>query len=153
MSAKHYEGKVNGVWASILSHHLPLSEGYVHRPQDKVRKGFSDISSVHWVQRPGKPDLQQCRFLITQCKRPGKEKRGSTWFAAQDQLAKYLRRRPATWDHKTFGIVAIGRWVKFYELNAARKQLLQLGKDRPYHIIEDAEKVVEMLDYIKANHQ
>jgi hypothetical protein len=64
----------------------------------------------------------------------------------------YLKgtRRRSTWAHKTCGIVAIGGWVKFFEWSPAHKNLLQLGKDTPYHIIQEAEDVVEILEYLKS---
>jgi hypothetical protein len=120
-----------------------------------MRQGFSDINSVHWVSRPGKTNLQQCSFLVTQCKRPGKQTKGREWEKAVEQLRRYLKgmQRHSTWAHKTYGIVAIGEWAKFFEWSPAHKDLLQLGKDTPYHIIQEAEDVVEILEYLKSDHQ
>ncbi|RJE20008.1 hypothetical protein PHISCL_07655 [Aspergillus sclerotialis] len=53
-------------------------------------QGFTDINSIHWVTRPEKVNVQQCPFLITQCKRPGKEHRGREWEKAVSQLEDYF---------------------------------------------------------------
>lgn len=152
MRPESYEGKVSGVWAAILSHHLPLIEGYVYRPEEKTKQRCTNITSVHWVMRPGSDRFRQCPFLITQCKRPGKEWKGGEWATAVGQLKEYLKnmQRRKSWGHSTYGIVAIGAWVKFFEW---QRGLYQLGRDRPYHIIDDAEDVVRMLEHVKSNHE
>lgn len=117
-----YEGKVTGLWNLILQHYFPASEGYVHRPQDKVMGGFLDFNSISWAEKWGDSTKKQKMFLVTQCKRQSRETGEQAWEEGRNQLRRYLhsvmtketeereKRIPAV----SFGIVAVGQRCSFF---------------------------------------
>ena len=54
------------------------------------------------------------KFLIVECKAPDLEGPGSVWGEGARQLQEYLS--TITGNHRKFGAVAVGRYVRFYEL-------------------------------------
>lgn len=73
-------GKVTGVWVPILSHHLsrPYSffiDGYVHRPEERARQGYSNIIAVHLVMLLG---MTKCPFRITKYRDQEKSRKGES---------------------------------------------------------------------------
>ncbi|GIJ98443.1 hypothetical protein Aspvir_000560 [Aspergillus viridinutans] len=44
-SVQDYEGAVTGVWNLLLNHYFNQKDGFVHRTQDKVERGYVDMNS------------------------------------------------------------------------------------------------------------
>jgi hypothetical protein len=114
---KKPEGDVNGVWNGILNWLFDPVEGYATTPQDEHtgfagKKGFSDF---HTKQRHA--NGSRCCFLITQCKRLASQDRRAVWKEGAQQLEDYLSmehgRRPTGSRPPAYGILAIGRRVRF----------------------------------------
>ncbi|KAL2863964.1 uncharacterized protein BJX67DRAFT_384144 [Aspergillus lucknowensis] len=87
---KEPDGDVNGVWNSILNWLFDLVEGYVTNPQDqhKLFAGCEGFSDCHTKQRF--VDGHHTCFLITQCKRIGKQNADGTWNGGYGRLRGYL---------------------------------------------------------------
>lgn len=99
-----------------MQHYFPKSEGYVHQFQDYIARGFVDRFTYQWVPQPAGPDLE-CPFLVTQCKRMAANEE-KAFKDGKVQLDRYLPGLAAaqTWAHPIYGIVAVGRKVRFYHL-------------------------------------
>jgi hypothetical protein len=116
---KKPEGDVNGVWNGILNWVFDPVEGYATTPQDQHtgfggKKGFSDF---HTKQRF--VDGSHRCFLITQCKRIGKQHDEYTWEEGANQLQDYLYKEHGTRARNqrtpVYGILAVGRRVRFFK--------------------------------------
>ncbi|GKZ29775.1 hypothetical protein AbraIFM66950_006405 [Aspergillus brasiliensis] len=150
------EGRVNGIWNIILNAEFPVSEGYVHRPQDGVTGGFTDFKSIQWVLPEGEQNLQQRAFLVTQCKRPEVQYRDSAWQEARDQLVDYLRgvRRSARGRrYGIYGILGLGKFVEFYKFNTSTNSLDTLGAGRRYTLGEHDAMIRGHIRTIKNNNR
>ena len=143
MRAADFEQKVDVVWSLILGHYLSKGKAYVHARENRVRKGYVDIYTKQWVRRPGHQNRVQCPFLITQCKRQKRQWRDEAWDEGWHQIDKYLKalERKKSWKHPSYGIVAVGKYVRFYEWDTKEKELLLYNNERKYHIINDAQEI------------
>lgn len=155
MRAADFEQKVDVVWSLILGHYLSKGKGYVHARENRVRKGYVDIYTKQWVRRPGHQDRVQCPFLITQCKRQKRQWRDEAWDEGRHQIDKYLKglKRKKSWKHPSYGIVAAGKYVRFYEWDTKEEELLLYNDERKYHIINDAQEIENLLLYIRDRHK
>jgi hypothetical protein len=157
-----------GIWDAILNWQFPVTDGYITRPQDLHKKfggkkGFSDFHTFQYDAAG-----QQKFFLITQCKAVEGESRQSTWKEASDQLISYLnmqhKKRP---EGTVYGIVAIGKRVRFYQYNFVKKNidpwrpgskglppLPRIGEDRRdfYLLVDEVDRVQQALDWIRDHH-
>lgn len=50
-----------------------------------------------------------------------------------------------------YGIVAIGKHVRFYEWDRKNKMVVNLGSGQPYHVKDDSVQVLNFLNMIKQN--
>lgn len=160
------EGHVNGVWDSILNWVFPSSESYITRPQDKMtkwggRKGFSDLHTFEWDETNDK----RIFFLITQCKPQKQEGQDKAWEDAAEQLGTYLwmqhGKRPVRNRPDVYGIVAVGRRVRFFRYSDAnqnvvpfRPGLMQSTKQKReyFDLVNDAGHVMAALRWIRRHH-
>lgn len=126
-------------------------------------RGFSDFHTFKYDATG-----QRKFFLITQCKSIEGESKQSVWEEAEDQLIRYLnmqhKKRPAG---TVYGIVAIGRRVRFYQYNFVQQKvdpwrpgrnglppLPGTGKERRhfYHLVREVDQVQKALDWIRNHH-
>ena len=70
----------------------------------------------------------------------------------ESQLERYLRGlRSKNRRGRLYGIVAVGRLVKFYEWNGNVGDI-EAWSVNPYHIIEDRSIIMAHLRYTRAHH-
>ncbi|KAF3392254.1 hypothetical protein DPV78_010548 [Talaromyces pinophilus] len=158
LSNGDYEAAVTGVWLMILNHYFSPSELYIHRAEEKVKKGFVDIDTHQWVDPPANSGgamrlgKKSCRFLMTQCKRQKYEGRNSVWQEGVTQLEAYMSDKRA-WSHPIYGIVAVGRYAQFYQWDHNSNDLVEMTPAHgALHIKKDAEEIHRRLIEILNNH-
>lgn len=165
LNARSSEGDVNGVWNSILNWVFDLMSGYITRPQAMHTlyggtHGYSDFHTFQHVHG------QRKYFLITQCKSSTGEGSDAAWDNGSSQLQWYLEiqhgTRPVGQRTPVYGILAIGRRVRFYRYNDTRREIVGFrpaanwanshGGRRFFDIIDDAVWVQSALRHILHNH-
>ncbi|PYI04106.1 hypothetical protein BO78DRAFT_421002 [Aspergillus sclerotiicarbonarius CBS 121057] len=109
------------MWMTILNYFYPVTDSYSHRPEHLTATGgFTDITSVMWLEPHGYTDEDTCRpFLITQTKASAYQNRDSEWREGARQLGEYLHALSGTKVKRKWfwGILAIGTEVEFYVCN------------------------------------
>lgn len=87
------------------------------------QRGFSDFHTFEWQPRRRK------YFLITQCKKYDDQFSGRTWDDGEAQLAGYLssqhRTRSPALRSPVYGILAIGKRVRFYRYDDNTRGIIQ----------------------------
>ncbi|KAL4785261.1 hypothetical protein BJX76DRAFT_356282 [Aspergillus varians] len=148
-----FEDRVTAMWSFILGQAFPGAEDYVLHPQYSNSAGFTDITMHHWRRAPA-GNMQRTPFLIAQMKRTGCEGSLASWHEAEHQLNRYLGRLAPTPRYRhLYGIVAIGRWVKFYKYNKTwRHVAFMQGREGPYHVINDEAVIIQRLTVMKGIH-
>jgi hypothetical protein len=121
-------------------------------PEYRADHGYSDLITQHTVMGP--PRTTRTKFLVTQCKRVSYEGHDWTPFIAQAQ--GYWRDLPVPTtaiNRRKFAIIAVGRYVEFFEWNRQLGRLLPLEgiEYNRYHIQRECNSVQNALEYIKAN--
>jgi hypothetical protein len=125
LHSRSNEGEVNGVWNSILNWVFDPVNGFITQPQAMHTatggaRGFSDFNTLEVAGGTRRS------FLITQCKSSQGEGQHEVWVDGASQLLRYLRsqhgnrrvpQRPA------YGILAIGRRVRFFQYDRATDRL------------------------------
>lgn len=133
----------------ILNHYF--GSGYANRPQYRNGQDYTDFTTVHW-RRHGSDQHKAVPFLVTQCKRREFEYRNSGWAEGEAQLERYLRGlRPRNRRGRLYGIVAVGRLVRFYKWNDNIDDIEAWSADA-YHVVEDRSIIMAHLRYIRARH-
>ncbi|GIK01854.1 hypothetical protein Aspvir_005895 [Aspergillus viridinutans] len=156
------EGHISGIWNAILNWTFDPVNGYITRPQNmhraRGRRGFSDFHTLQYF------GANRRFFLITQCKRPTPG--DAIWEEGRQQLDRYLsmqhRTRPANARPRVYGILAVGRYVRFYIYSDNRqgcnswrpgRQWAETHEDqRGYDILNEAHLVQNALRFILNNH-
>jgi hypothetical protein len=152
---------VSGIWNLILNHYFPIANNYVHRPEDYVQCGYVDINTHEWIPAPpGVPvvnntGMTQCYFLVTQCKSIARESGKEAWKEGEEQLGKYMPAMNSRhlWTYPTYGIVAVGRYVRFYELNTTTGEVSYRRGTKKWHILNNANIVHERIMEIVNKHR
>ena len=144
------EGTVAGIWVNILQIIFPAREGYTTFPEFIVDEGSCDLLTQHSTL-PGPPaQAFRVKFLITQCKRVNLE--GHNWQGQINQAERYWRGMPIAYlNTRKFAIIAVGRYVRFYEWRHNLDQLTPIEDigDLLFHIRRECLSVQNVLDYIK----
>ncbi|PYH31894.1 uncharacterized protein BO87DRAFT_428132 [Aspergillus neoniger CBS 115656] len=160
MNRYQQEGVITGLWNLILNIHFPSSEDFVHRPQHGGKKGgsagYTDIESSVWNQHHRAKSRRPTRFLVTQCKRFAKVGQDSGWADGVRQMNVYLGDIASSSKGRKYGIygiIAIGKHVRFYEWDRKNKMVVDLGSGQPYHVKDDSVQVLNFLNMIKQNHR
>lgn len=156
MRASDPEGVTSGIWNLILNLEFPVTDNYVHRPQYGTTGNFTDMTTMQWIKRPGHENFVQCKFLITQCKRNARSTQDSAWREGEEQIRRYLGRLVHTdsYKHRRWGIVAIGRLVKFYRWDFRAKDIQIMGtRNDPYDIESEATIIRRKLKEIRDKHR
>ncbi|GCB25760.1 hypothetical protein AAWM_08645 [Aspergillus awamori] len=150
------EGIIAGLWNLILNIHFPPSEDFVHRPQHGRKEGYTDIQSNVWIQHNGAQSRRPTAFLVTQCKRFDKEGQDSAWAEGVRQLNVYLGEIASSSkgrQYGIYGIVAIGKYVRFYEWDRNNRMVVDLGNGDAYHVKNKGAQVVNLLNVIKQDNR
>jgi acyl-CoA synthetase (AMP-forming)/AMP-acid ligase II len=94
--------------------------------------------------------MNEKKLLIVECKAPGLEGQGEIWFNATQQLEGYLK--AITTTNRKFGAIAVGKYVRFYELTDG--VLAAFGNDSDYYLLDrQCQSITAKLAYFKANHR
>ena len=105
------------------------------------------VSSLpHLVKRP---------FLVSQCKRESRQEDKASWNEAQHQLERYLpgmALRSGRPQGPHYGVVIIGKKVKFYKWNPLASQLEVWRGGIKYHIWDHAQIIHNRMMELRANH-
>ncbi|OJJ71239.1 hypothetical protein ASPBRDRAFT_30965 [Aspergillus brasiliensis CBS 101740] len=143
-------GNVSGMWLTILTHYFPVAENFAHRPEEYKADmgGYTDITSVKWIPAPT-AERAECRpFLVTQTKSRRYETGTVEWETGRNQLIGYLGATPIRQRRKYYwGIVAVGKFVEFYQYEIARDTMQQVGQR--LNVATDAREVQNILLDIK----
>lgn len=106
------EGETSRVWNAILSKIFRIEDGYMTGPEMLHEGGRADLFTAHIVFNPMH---EEKKFLVVECKAPGRETDDDLWAEAADQLARHLKSfKPR---NRLYGAIANGKAVRFYELN------------------------------------
>ncbi|KAL2814514.1 hypothetical protein BDW59DRAFT_167160 [Aspergillus cavernicola] len=145
------EGPVAAMMSFILGQAFPGQEGYIPEPQYQNSGGFTDVTTAHW-QRDNQEQLRRTPFLITQTKRANRAGGVGGWHEGEEQLNRYLR--PIAHHYpRVYGIVAIGRSLKFYQYSHNLGRIMFLhSREGPYDARDNARAIINRLNYIKNNH-
>lgn len=145
------EDAVVGMWAFIIGEAFPGPEGYVAEPQYRNAGGFTDITTAHW-RRDQNDKLRRTPFLVTQAKRAGRETGLAGWHEGELQLNRYLGAM-VNQSSQLYGIVAIGKWAKFYKFNKRSGYVEFLKRyEKPLHVKEKVTLIRRRLEWMKSNH-
>lgn len=74
------------------------------------------MTSVRWTVNPNTNKPRKRSFLVTRTKGPGTENRPATREMAEKQLHRYVSHLSG---NPKYGIVAVGKVVKFYRWSAS----------------------------------
>lgn len=147
------------MWSVILAATFPVAEGYVNGFQYKVDGGCTDITTMRW-QRNSDGKLYKRKYLVTETKKAHNPTQPRHWRDGERQLKNYLEEcyreeeEGGGSTHVLYGIVAIGRWAKFYFYEKQSGELAHMeGEERPFHVERDADIVIARLEHIKGDHQ
>lgn len=139
------------MWSVILAIAFPVTEGYINAPQHEVAKRFTDFTTMRW-QRNAHDKPYKREFLITETKKAIIPTPESHWRDAEGQLKGYLDRcyREEGGTDILYGIVAIGRWAKFYVYEGQSGELeLMDDEEEPFHVMKNADVIIDRLERIK----
>jgi hypothetical protein len=140
------EGETSRAWNMILNEIFKLSEGYSTGPEMLMGSGKSDLFTAHLVF-----DVRHSekKFLVVECKAPGLESQTGVWDEAVVQLQRYLN--SITSRNRKFGAIAVGRVVRFFELQG--RSLVDFDGDGDiYYLDRQCQSVTGKLTYFRAHH-
>lgn len=103
----HAEGATSRVWNIILSTYFPLSEGYTTGPEMSITG-----NSTHLALSTTSCEL---KFLVVECVAPRFDTQSSVWEDGLNQLEDNLAAIFHRNRNRVFGVIAVGKVVKFYE--------------------------------------
>ncbi|EGY21646.1 uncharacterized protein VDAG_03086 [Verticillium dahliae VdLs.17] len=98
------EGETSRVWNAILSKIFRIEDGYMTGPEMLHEGGRADLFTAHIVFNPMH---EEKKFLVVECKAPGRETDDDLWAEAADQLARHLKSfKPR---NRLYGAIANGK--------------------------------------------
>lgn len=144
-----YEGAVIRFWSTLLPRYFTANDYYGVAPEDKVHDKVDDKCDIT-VQRLVVRLGTVARVILCECKRHAFENRPSKWEGAEKQLSNYMRlarSQDRLWQDTFFGIVAIGRWLQFFELRPDQQELNALvdTEGRQYELMRDEDEIDNIL--------
>ncbi|KAI1195898.1 hypothetical protein F5X97DRAFT_325983 [Nemania serpens] len=103
------EGETKRIWDDILHRYFTMKDGYSTGPEMEFGGGRADLFTAHIIF-----DVKayEKRFLVVECKSPGKESQDNVWRSGANQLAGYLASIKSV-RHRKYGAIAIGKAVRF----------------------------------------
>lgn len=107
------------------------------------------------MSSPGLSNLVKRPFLVSQCKRESRQEDEASWHEAQDQLRRYLpgmALRSGRPQGPHYGVVIIGKKVKFYKWNPMHSKLDVWRGGVKYHIWDDAHLIHRRIMELRDNH-
>lgn len=107
------EGETSRVWNCILNFVFPVDEGFSTGPEMPLRGNSADLFTAHMVYSDS--GHEDRKFLVVECQAPGTELQADAWKEAADQLRTYAQ--GLSHNDKRFGVIAIGKAVRFYEMD------------------------------------
>ncbi|CRK25037.1 hypothetical protein BN1708_014110 [Verticillium longisporum] len=111
------EGETSRVWNAILSKIYRIEDGYMTGPymtgpEMLHEGGRAGLFTAHIAFNPMH---EEKKFLVVECKAPGRETDDDLWAEAADQLARHLKSfKPR---NRLYRAIANAKAVRFYELN------------------------------------
>ncbi|KAG7104466.1 hypothetical protein HYQ46_002077 [Verticillium longisporum] len=82
------EGETSRVWNVILNKVFQIEDGYMTGPEMLLKGGRADLFTAHVVFNSRH---EEKKFLVVECKAPGRETEDELWIEAAAQLARYLK--------------------------------------------------------------
>lgn len=144
----YHESWIKGVWNSILYAAFPLNDGYLTGPGPVQGGEKVDLLTAHYVR---KTEWSETKFLVVKFKASGEETNSGVWEEAVGQLVRYLGATNERPTHRVYGVVAIGRLVRFYEF--VNGQLADLhGDGTAFYLDRQCKTITEKMEYIRKNH-
>lgn len=141
------EGETNTVWTMILTSFFKLDEGYVNGSEMSLGGGRADLYTAHIVSHFRNERL---KFLVVECKAPGRETRDEAWAMGALQLQRYLSGISS--GNRKFGAIAVGKCVRFYELNRNGSLEDFQNDGNIYWLDRHCQSVTRKLQYFRDNH-
>lgn len=141
------EGETTRIWNEILHRVFAAEDGYTTGPEMQFGAGRADLFTAHVIL-----DVRafEKKFLIVECKLPGKEGQGSIWELGANQLAGYLASITSA-RYRRYGAIAVGKAVRFYEW--VDEELVDFQSDGTvYYIDRQCQTVTARLAYFRDNH-
>ncbi|KAI1111548.1 hypothetical protein F5Y14DRAFT_464449 [Nemania sp. NC0429] len=144
----HPEGETSRVWTDILRLFFLVRDSYSIGPEMTLGGGRADLFISHVIFNERTTEK---KFLVVECKAPGKETQDSIWDAGAEQLAGYLEGIQKGNNDRKFGAIAVGKFVRFFEWK--RNVLVDFDNDGTiYHIDRQCQTVSARLRYFRDHH-
>lgn len=150
--ARTREAEIDHLWTNLLGYYFPPVEDFgIEReayiqPQSQIRANVSVKALIN---------NSRTTILMIENKRPSAAVSGNppnhSWANAEAQLERYmlLRRANETSNVDLFGIVGIGKCVKFFRLRRARSVLETYRRNIALRLDRDSSQIEEIIDRIK----
>ncbi|KAJ5818307.1 hypothetical protein N7474_003898 [Penicillium riverlandense] len=147
------EQQVDHLWTQVLRLYFELSLYGIEREAHVAQTSLIRANVIVSREFRG----QFCQFLFIESKRAPPANRmpsERSWDRAATQLANYMAAskrdlaRPSD-APKLFGIVAIGRSVRFYSMAQGSSRLISIN-NTIYNFVQDADEIEEFLFQIRS---
>lgn len=150
------EADVDHLWTNLLAYYFPSSENYGIEREAYIKSQSKTKANV-CVSTLGRRPI--FKAIMVENKRPSESATGhpppSSWAHAKGQLLNYMlsqREDRSRIFATTFGIVGIGKYVRFYQLRRENEELNDYQDGLIYHLDTDSaaieRKLLAMKRYI-----
>lgn len=152
-------GEVSHAWSAILASVFPLAQGYITSPKFPFGSGDYGLYTTHYVTHQSGAS-ETVGFFIVEIKGSDGESQKPTWTLARGQLNDYLSGMAPEDGRAVYGVIAVGRWVKFYrysrEISGQPPGTVPLHtfnhNNEAYHIRRQCATIQANLDFIRDHH-
>lgn len=143
-------------WHYICIYTFPTNDYFLDMHELDTDTGVrSDIVATHLLKEEEETDRWQ-QFLVIECKIARYESDAGAWRATTDKLRRQLeslcRSGRARFVKRFFGIVAIGKLLRFYEYISGEGMRAFEGDEKTYLIDRQCRTVTERVLYIQQHH-
>lgn len=149
------EVEVDHLWTNLLAYYFPITQDYGVEREAYVRSRSETRANV-CVSTMTHRDMH--KVVMVENKRATRSQTahppGRSWAHARGQLLAYMlshRANQLPGLPSLFGIVGIGRWVRFYRLRRGANDLEDFQQNMAYNLVDNSFAIEQIILSIRAD--